>query len=151
MTSCAISPAKGISPDRLKLGHEQPPAGYLGVYQDIDISLDTFPWSGHTAACQSLWMGVPIVTLRGNRYAGRMVASVLHHAGLVSLVANTLDDYVRIGGELAGDIVGLAKIRAGLRERMSRALICDQKGFTRDLEQAYEEMWERWRMRNSHT
>ena len=86
---------RGVGDDRLELRHK-PAAGqtHWSVYHEIDLSLDTFPWSGHTTACESLWMGVPVATLRGNRYAGRMVASVLTGLQLTEWIADTSEQYL---------------------------------------------------------
>jgi protein O-GlcNAc transferase len=117
---------------------------YLTVYENVDFSLDTFPWSGHTTACESLWMGVPVITLRGNRHAGRMVASVLTQIGLPDLIAESRDQYVEKAVQLAQDLERLAKLRSELRELVKNSPLCDGKAFTRSLEAAYRGMWERY-------
>jgi protein O-GlcNAc transferase len=116
---------------------------YLSVYQDVDVSLDTFPWSGHTTACESLWMGVPVITLRGNRHAGRMVASVLTQIGLPDFIAESAEQYVARAVQVAQDIDGLARLRSELRDQVRNSPLCDGKKFTRNLEAAYREMWKR--------
>jgi len=137
---------RGIEAGRIDLRHGQAKDGgrYLAVYHDIDLSLDTFPWSGHTTACESLWMGVPVVTLRGTRHAGRMVASVLTQIGLTDLIAETPEQYQELAVQLAQDLDRLAKLRGQLREQMRNSPLCDCKGFTRSLEAAYREMWQHW-------
>jgi predicted O-linked N-acetylglucosamine transferase (SPINDLY family) len=107
-------------------------------------SFDVFPWNGHTTACEALWMGVPVVALRGNRHAGRMVASILEAVGLPELVGATPADYRRVAVELAGDVPRLAGLSASLRERMLASPLCDGVAFTRGLEAAYRQMWQRW-------
>ena len=137
--------SQGIAADRVDLlSRMQNPGGFLSAYHRIDISLDTFPWSGHTTSCQSLWMGVPVITLRGNRFAGRMVSSVLHHIGLPHLIAETREHYVELAVKLAADIPSLARLRAGLRQQMAASALCDGDGFARDVEDAYRQMWVRW-------
>jgi protein O-GlcNAc transferase len=135
---------RGIPAGRVLFGHT-PAEGdsFLGVYRGVDVLLDVFPWSGHTTACDALWMGVPALTLRGNRHAGRMVASVLTQLGLADLIADTPEDFVARAVGLAGDLDRLRSLRSGLRERM-RASLCDGRAFTRGLEGAYREMWVRW-------
>src|SRR4029079_14050103 len=76
-----------IEPARYELRSQLPQGGHLGLYHDIDICLDAQPWSGHVTACQSMWMGVPMVTLLGQTRAGRMVASVLYQIGHPEWVA----------------------------------------------------------------
>jgi protein O-GlcNAc transferase len=135
--------SQGIAAHRIDLECEvRNSGGYLDVYNGVDISLDTFPWSGHTTSCQALWMGVPVITLRGERHAGRMVASVLHQVGLATLIAESRAQYVQIAARLAGDIESLAKLRSRLRDQVAASL-CDGAGFTRNLEAAYRRMWER--------
>jgi predicted O-linked N-acetylglucosamine transferase (SPINDLY family) len=136
---------RGIAAERFQLRHERPPGpqGHLRVYAEVDVLLDTFPWGGHTTACEALWMGVPVLTLFGDRPAGRMVGSVLSCLELDECVARTADDFVQRGVELTGDVARLAELRSGLRARMLRSL-CDGERFTRDLEEAYRHMWRRW-------
>ena len=143
---------RGIDPKRLDLLSEFPakyrtlPAGqwHLGLYDYVDVTLDTFPWNGHTISCESLWMGVPVVTLYGDRHAGRICASVLKAVGLERLIARDPGEYVRIATGLANDLDELERLRAGMRDRLRASALCDGAGFTRRLEQAYREMWGEW-------
>lgn len=136
---------RGIDPQRLDLRHAIAGGGsHLGVYQDIDIALDVFPWCGHTTACEALWMGVPVVTLAGHRHASRMTASVLTTLGMPELIATTRAGYLELARDLAGDLDRLEAIRTGLRARMRGSRLCDGEAFTRDLEAAYRAMWQRW-------
>jgi predicted O-linked N-acetylglucosamine transferase (SPINDLY family) len=89
-------------------------------------------------------MGVPVVTLRGARHAGRMVASVLTQVGLTEFIADTPDQYLARAVQLAGDLGRLARLRAGLRGMMRDSPLCDGRGLTRSLEEAYRVMWRRW-------
>lgn len=135
----------GIPRERIEMGNMAVGAqSHLALYSRFDIALDTFPWSGHTTACESLWMGVPVITLYGKTHAGRMVASVLHQLALDSLIASSPDEYVRIARNLARDIGALAEIRKTMRNRMLSSPLCDGKGFTVSLEQAYRDVWRRW-------
>ena len=120
------------------------PGGYLSVYREVDVLLDTLPWGGHATACEALWMGVPVLTLRGDRHAGRMVASVLHQVGLRDWVARTPEAYVAQATALAGDPERLAALRAGLRAQVRRSPLCDAAAFTRQLEAVYRALWRRW-------
>ena len=136
---------QGIEPGRLELRHKLDNAGsHLDVYRLVDISLDTFPWSGHTTACESLWMGVPVVSMRARCHAGRMVASVLTTIGLTELIAGTPEQYVEIAVRLAQDVNRLATLRTQLRDQVKNSPLCDGRGFTRGLEAAYRAMWQRW-------
>jgi protein O-GlcNAc transferase len=104
------------------------------LFADIDIYLDCFPWSGHTMACMSLWMGVPVVTVSGNCHAGRMVASVLKSIGLEDMVAIDQESYVVIGSELAADRGRIEELRLGLRDIMGASSLRDEANFTREYE-----------------
>lgn len=133
----------GIGRERLCLRTEQAEGSHLKAYDEIDISLDTFPWASGTTSLECLWMGVPLITLRGNRAAGRLGASVLTHVGLPELIAETAEQFVALAVNLAGDLGRLESLRASLRDRM-RQTICDGRAFTRDLEKAYRAMWHKW-------
>jgi predicted O-linked N-acetylglucosamine transferase (SPINDLY family) len=136
---------KGIAPDRLELRQAiKTEGGYLSTYQGMDILLDSFPWSAHATACEALWMGVPLVTLSGNRFANRMCASVLTALGLTDLVAANPDQYVAIAVRLAKDRCELTRLRAELRERIRRSQLCDTMQFTKNVEESYRWMWQRW-------
>jgi predicted O-linked N-acetylglucosamine transferase (SPINDLY family) len=136
---------RGISPERFDLMHRlEPGRHYLEIYSSIDVTLDAFPWNGHTTACESLWMGVPVVTLRGNRYAGRMAADVLRAVGLPELVAQTPEQYIAIASKLAGNLDRLSQLRSGLRGQMRSSPLCDGPTFTRSLEEVYRSLWRRW-------
>ena len=116
---------------------------YLVPHAEVDISLDSFPYTGHTTTCEALWMGVPVVTLRGDRPAGRASASVLTSCGLHDLIAETPSEYVRTATELAANLEQLVGWRNEFRLRM-RQTLCDGVAFCRKLEAAYREMWTQW-------
>ena len=136
---------KGISPDRFQLTNTVPSGqSYLSVYDSVDVALDPFPWSGHTTTCEALWMGAPVVTLYGNRYAGRMAACALTALGLTQFIAQSAEDYVAIAADWASRLDRLARLRDELRGRMQASPLCDGKSFTRALEQTYRDLWRRW-------
>ncbi len=117
---------------------------HYAAYEEIDIALDVFPWSGHTTACEALWMGVPVVTLYGARHAGRMVSSVLNAAGLSGWIAQSPEQYISIAQQLASNLPGLIDTRVKLRGHLAASPLCDGKRFTAQLEQAYRQMWRAW-------
>ena len=114
---------------------------HLDIYNRIDIALDTFPYNGTTTTCEALWMGVPVVTLAGDRHTSRVGTSLLTNIGLPELVAETEDAYIDIAVKLAADIEKLRLLRKRLRKMMTRSPVCDAKGFTANLENCYREMW----------
>ena len=129
--------ANGIDPGRVDLQHEPPASGYLSLYDHIDIALDTFPWSGHTTACEALWMGVPVITLRGDRHAGRMTSAILSSLAMDDFIAETPDAFAALATRTAADLPALAAVRQGLRERVRSSPLCDGKSFTEAVETAY--------------
>ena len=114
------------------------PADYLAQYADIDLILDAFPFTGHTMTCESLWMGVPIVTLRGHRPEGRLSASVLEALGLETLIANSPEDYVGRAVAWIKDQDQRARLRRELRELMRRRL--GSANWITGLETAYRQI-----------
>jgi predicted O-linked N-acetylglucosamine transferase (SPINDLY family) len=136
---------RGIAAGRLDIESGAARDGaHLSLYGRFDISLDALPWSGHATTCESLWMGVPMVTQRGTRHAGRMSASILTAIDLKELIAETPGQFVQIAADLARDRDRLSQLRSELRERFKKSSLCDHAGFTRGLEAAYREMWRRW-------
>jgi predicted O-linked N-acetylglucosamine transferase (SPINDLY family) len=122
---------------------------HLALYRQVDICLDTFPWSGHTSACEALWMGTPVITLLGLTRVGRMVASVLHQANHSEWVAQTRQDYVTKAVELSRDPAALRQNRAALRDQVIQSSLCDARSFVRGVESAFRGAWEDWCQRNS--
>ncbi len=135
----------GIGADRLELTGWAPDRHqHLGMYAGVDVCLDTFPYNGTTTTCEALWMGVPVVCLRGDRHAARVGASILHHAGLPELIAGSTEDYLRLAQSLAGDTQRLVTLRETLRERMRASPLMDLRQFADTLEAAYRDMWKAW-------
>ncbi|MSO85889.1 MAG: hypothetical protein EXR04_08110 [Rhodospirillales bacterium] len=134
---------QGIGADRLILEGPSPHAELLAAYGRVDIALDPIPYSGGLTTLESLWMGVPVVTLPGDTFAARS-RSHLANAGLPELVAKDADDYVAIAVRLASDLAGLEKLRRELRPKMAASPVCDGKLYARGLEAAYRAMWRRW-------
>jgi predicted O-linked N-acetylglucosamine transferase (SPINDLY family) len=137
--------AQGIPAERFDLRPwERSIASHLSVYGEIDIALDTFPYNGTTTTCESLWMGVPVVTLLGDRHAGRVGASILSRVGLDELVAESPDAYLEIAELLAQDVTRLTHIRSTLRNIMHSSSLCDGVGFAATMENKYRQIWREW-------
>ncbi len=117
---------------------------HLGLYNRVDIGLDPFPYNGATTTCEALWMGVPVVTLLGDLYAGRVGASIMHQVGLDALVAESIEEYVQLAQKLAGDLVKLGACRETLRSRMQESPLMDSEQFTAQLENVYRHMWRKY-------
>jgi len=136
--------AAGITANRVQLVQRTGPAEYYRRYNSIDIALDPVPFNGHTTTCDAAWMGCPTVTLSGKIYAHRYGGSVLRNLNLPELATESEEAYIAAAVELANDPDRLAALRSSLRFTMQGSLITDGKRFTRNLEQAYREMWRNW-------
>jgi protein O-GlcNAc transferase len=137
--------AHGVVGARIEFVARVPLTEYLALYHRCDVALDTYPYSGGTTTCDALWMGVPVVTLAGDRSISRSSASVLHNVGYPELVATTASDYVRIATVLAADPDRLADVRANLRGRMRTSRLTDEARFACDIEAAFTTIWDRAR------
>ncbi len=134
--------AAGVDSSRIELAAPTESIdAHMRSYDRVDIALDSFPYHGTTTTMDALWMGVPVVTLRGDRHAARVSASILHTLGLDQLVAASAQDYVRIAQRLALDVGGLEALRRTLRERVRASPLMDGARFTHHLEEAYMQMW----------
>lgn len=116
----------------------------LGKYNEIDIALDPFPYSGGLTTIECLWMGVPVITLGGDRFASRHSISHLTNAGLQELIASSPPEYIEKAVALAKDRTRIETIRNGLRDKMRRSPLCDGLGFTAALEKVYRTIWREW-------
>lgn len=122
----------GVEAQRLLPTPTLPLAEYLQLYNRIDIALDPFPHNGHTITCHTLWMGVPVITLAGNRYASRMGATVLTGIGLPELIAQTPAEYLELAADLAQDLSRLAALRRTMRDRLQHSVLCDTPRFAKN-------------------
>jgi protein O-GlcNAc transferase len=141
----------GIAPERLRILGGADRQMILRGYDDVDISLDTWPYCGGNTIAESLWQGVPIVTLKGNRFSGNYGASLLTAAGCPELIARSADEYLDIASRLAGSPDELKRYRANLRAMVKKHGLSDPQPFARKLEAAYIEMMERrWNATNKY-
>ncbi len=134
--------ARGVDPARVEMRPQAPGlTDHLAQYGDIDIALDTFPYAGTTTTCEALWMGVPVVSLVGDRHVSRVGASLLASAGLEDLAAPDGEAYIEAAAALAADAPRRAALRTELRGRMAE--LTDAAAFTARLEAAYRDAWRR--------
>ncbi|KAF5747786.1 UDP-N-acetylglucosamine--peptide N-acetylglucosaminyltransferase SPINDLY-like isoform X4 [Tripterygium wilfordii] len=117
---------------------------HMQAYSLMDISLDTFPYAGTTTTCESLYMGVPCVTMAGSLHAHNVGVSLLSKVGLGHLIAKNEDEYVQLALQLASDVTALTNLRMSLRELMAKSPVCDGLNFTLGLESTYRDMWRRY-------
>ena len=131
----------GISRERLQIGFHSPP---WNVLRGMDIGLDCFPHNSGTTLFESLYLGVPFVTLAGRPSVGRLGSSILHGLGHPEWIASSEAQYIQIAADLAADLPRLAALRAGLRSEMQHSALMDETGFARHVEAAYQGMWQAW-------
>jgi predicted O-linked N-acetylglucosamine transferase (SPINDLY family) len=134
----------GIAAGRIAILPRVGSADYLRSFNDIDVALDTTPYSGGTTTCDTLWMGVPIITVPGTRSISRSTASILATLGLSDWIAASPEDYVRLAVRYAEDRETIAELRRTLRGRMRTSPLMDELQFARDVEDAYRRMWRAW-------
>ena len=132
----------GIDMDRVEFRPYSP--DYLEQYRDIDIALDTTPFTGGLTTCEALVMGVPVISLKGATHAARMGASILENAGLPELVAANGLEYVRKAARIAGSMPILVKFHGGLREVVKGSRLMDAKHYMRNVETLYRELWQEY-------
>ena len=141
----AMFEARNVAKDRIELlGLVADEQAHLDTYRRMDIALDTFPYNGTTTTCEALHMGVPVITLEGQKHAGRVGYSLLGNLGLEELIARTPDDYVARAASLARNTPRICELRDLLRDQLQNSVICDADGFARRIEQAYRQMWIKW-------
>lgn len=132
----------GIAATRCTLYGMVPRDEYLRNHHQIDVILDTFPFTGGTTTCEALWMGVPTVTLIGETLIARQGASYMHCVGLQDWVATTRDEYVHKAIAFASDLEGLATLRAQLRQQVLASPLMNAQQFAQDFEQLLSGLWQ---------
>jgi predicted O-linked N-acetylglucosamine transferase (SPINDLY family) len=136
--------AGGVAADRIDLRGTTSRRDHLATYAEIDVALDPFPQCGGITTFESLWMGVPVVTLAGERPQARTGASILAHVGLGADVATTVEGYIESAVAWAGDLRRLGIERAGLRGRLNSSPLCDHGIYVAAVEAAYRGFWRQW-------
>ena len=134
----------GIGPERLALEGAGTYAEYLDTYARIDLALDPFPFTGATTTAESLWMGVPVITLKGNRFIAHQGESLMQATGLSGMIAADADAYVQLAVNIAADRAALAELRSGLRAGVAASALFDAGRHARALEAAWRGMWAEW-------
>ena len=133
----------GVDPARVELQGPSPHHEFLETYNTIDAVLDTFPYNGGTTTTEAIWQGLPVLTFDGDRWVGRVSASILRHGGLGEYVAPDLEAHIAQAVAIANDPgspARLAKLRSTLREQLRGAPACDAQRFARSIESVYERL-----------
>ena len=135
----------GVNATRLVFLERTPDTrSHLACYREMDIALDTTPYNGTTTTCEALWMGVPVITLRGESHMARVGASLLTAAGHPEWIAASEDEYVSHAVKLAAEPAHLAVLRTGLRGEMRRSPLLDHAGQSARFGHAVRECWRSW-------
>jgi predicted O-linked N-acetylglucosamine transferase (SPINDLY family) len=136
--------AQGINSKRISLEKPEVRQKYFAAYNKIDITLDPFPFTGGTTSVESLWMGVPLITLAGGSLISRQGVGVLTNTGLPDWIADDEESYLAKAIIFASDLDKLTRLRAGLRSQVLASPLFDAPRFARNIENALWEMWNRW-------
>jgi protein O-GlcNAc transferase len=134
----------GIDADRVSFLGASPYNEFWRAYHDIDVALDTFPFSGGITTCDALWMGVPVITCPGETFAARHSLSHLSNVGLTETIADSVEDYIARAVTLANDLPRLAELRAGLREHVGASPLCDGNRLADNLLRLLRDAWREW-------
>jgi len=129
----------GIPTERVELRPFTP--DYLVQYRDMDIALDTYPYTGGATTCEALYMGVPVITLCGHRHGSRFGYSLLKNANLSELIAMNEKEYVEKAVILASDIDLLNGLHTNLRQLLASSSLMNRNQYIEDVEAAYEQIW----------
>jgi predicted O-linked N-acetylglucosamine transferase (SPINDLY family) len=134
----------GIDRERLIVYRNSPYQDHLNLYNQVDLHLDPMPYTGCTTTCEALWMGVPTLTLAGQKKMERMSTSILAHTGLEDFIAQTPEDYIAKAVKFVTHPEYLALLRQTLRDRLKTSQLLDGIGLTHALETAFRQMWHRY-------
>ena len=134
----------GVTAERLKFHPRCNMGAYLALHHEVDICLDTVPYSGGTTTYHALWMGVPTLTVAGLTPASRQGAAIFEHLDLPGFIAADASDFLAKGLQWAHQLAALATVRAGLRERALKSSVCDPQVIAGAFIRAARHMWHRW-------
>ncbi len=136
--------ARGVDATRLILAPRVLLPDHIARFRCADLFLDTFPCAAHTTASDSLWAGVPVVTMVGDTFASRVAASLLKAVDLLELVAKNIDEYYAIARNLSSEPFRAAALKAKLEAERDKCTLFDSQTYTRQLEAAYAEAFKNW-------
>jgi predicted O-linked N-acetylglucosamine transferase (SPINDLY family) len=136
----------GVSAERLVFMPRLPHDDYLARFAHVDLFLDTLPYNAHTTASDALWAGCPLLTCIGDTFAGRVAASLLHHAGLPELVTDTEEAFVSMACKLGNDRAALVALREHLLQQREQSPVFDMQGFAADFCRAVQAVGARHRI-----
>lgn len=132
----------GIPLDRIKTSGFD--SNYINEFNNVDISLDTFPYPGGGTTCDSLYMSVPVISLKGKSHGERFGYSILQNAGLGELCADSIDEYVEKAVNLARDVERLEELHNTIKQRFMDSPVMDADLYMENIQNAYEEIWKKY-------
>ena len=132
---------KRLGFDMERVIFEPATSNYLQRYLDVDIALDTYPYTGGGTTCDALYMGVPVISMYGERRGSRFGRSILESSGAGSLAAASREEYIEKAAALAADMDTLEALHLGLRALMQQSVLMDGCGYVRALEAQYDKIW----------
>jgi predicted O-linked N-acetylglucosamine transferase (SPINDLY family) len=135
---------RGVDADRLVFAPVVLPAEHLARHRHADLFLDTLPCNAHTTASDALWAGLPVLTCRGDTFAGRVAGSLLTAVGMSQLITGSLEEYEQLALTLASAPQRLAALRQELQEKRDASSLFDLPGCAANIEAAYRRMWQSW-------
>ncbi len=135
----------GIEASRLELvAYSKSKEEHLRLYQRVHVALDTVPYNGTTTTCEAMWMGVPVVCVRGHRHASRVSASLVSAVGHAEWIAKDAQAFVTIAASLAADAKALTTLRATLRSHMQQSPLVDAAAYSKRFHAAIRKCWGEW-------
>jgi protein O-GlcNAc transferase len=130
-----------VAAERIEIAPYRRDVPYGAQFAGVDIALDPYPYNGVTTTCESLYFGLPVISLHGRNGVSRSGLSILSNLGLNELVASTPDEYVEIAVALAQDVPRLEAMRMSLRSRFENSSLRDEKRFTANFEELLRSAW----------
>lgn len=134
----------GVTRERVDMLGRTAKEEHMASYGKVDIALDTFPYNGTTTTCDTLWMGIPVITRAGRSHVSRVGVSLLTRVGISELIANTEEEYIEHAVRLANDLERLSYLRQNLRKMVESSGLCDGPAFTSNMESVYRQLWQAW-------
>ena len=135
---------QGVKSERITLEEPEKREKYFAAYNQIDIALDPFPFTGGTTSVECLWMGVPVLTLAGDSLVSRQGVGILMNIGLPDWIADNKKEYIAKSILFASDLEKLATLRSGLRRQIITSPLFDAQSFAQDFEKSLWEMWDQY-------
>jgi predicted O-linked N-acetylglucosamine transferase (SPINDLY family) len=136
--------ARHVDSSRVRIHYREDILAYFNAIGNVDIALDTFPYNGATTTLDTLWMGTPLVALRGDRGTARSSYSIMSSLQLPELIARTAEEYVTLNMRLAEDAIWRKTLRTSMRNRLLASPLMNAGQFVADLEAGYRHMWQKW-------